>query len=45
MVATVVYGVLIVCAVALVAVAGLEAVQRLVAAAIRQKHNDVAGFI
>jgi hypothetical protein len=45
MVATAVYGVLIVCAVALVAVAGLEAVRRLVPAPIRQKHNDVAGFI
>src|SRR3712207_3431898 len=45
MVATAVCGVLIVCAVALVAVAGLEAVQRLVSAPTRQKHNDVAGFI
>jgi protein-S-isoprenylcysteine O-methyltransferase Ste14 len=45
MVATAVYGVLIVCAVALVAVAGLEAVRRLVPAPIRQKNNDVAGFI
>jgi protein-S-isoprenylcysteine O-methyltransferase Ste14 len=45
MVATAVYGVLTVCAVALVAVAGLGAVQRLVPAATRQEHNDVAGFI
>ena len=45
MVATAVYGVLTVCAVALVAVAGLGAVQRLVPAARRQEHNDVAGFI
>jgi hypothetical protein len=45
MVATAVYGVLIVCAVALVAVAGLEAVQRLVPATVRKEHNDVAGFI
>ncbi len=29
----------------LVAVAGLEAVQRFVPAALRQEHNDVAGFI
>ncbi len=45
MLATAVYGVLTVCAVALVAVAGLEAVQRFVPAALRQEHNDVAGFI
>jgi hypothetical protein len=45
MVATAVYGVLTVCAVALVAVAGLGAVQRLVPATIRREHNDVAGFI
>src|SRR4028118_2381732 len=45
MVATVVYGVLTVCAVALVAVAGLEVVQRLVPAPLRQEPNDVAGFI
>jgi len=45
MVATAVYGVLTVCVVALVAVAGLEAVQRAVPAALRQEHNDVAGFI
>jgi protein-S-isoprenylcysteine O-methyltransferase Ste14 len=45
MVATAVYGVLTVCAVALVAVAGLAAVQRLVPAPLRQEHNDVAGFI
>ena len=45
MVATAVYGVLTVCAVALVAVAGLEAVRRLVPAERRREHNDVAGFI
>src|SRR4028119_1019921 len=45
MVATAVYGVLTVCVVALVAVAGLEAVQRLVPASRRREHNDVAGFI
>ena len=45
MVVTTFYGVLIVCAVMLVAVAGLEAVQRLVPAALRLEHNDVAGFI
>ena len=45
MVATAVYGILTVCVVALVAVAGLVAVQRLVPAARRQEHNDVAGFI
>src|SRR4028119_2316922 len=45
MVATAVYGVLTVCVVALVAVAGLEAVRRLVPAERRREHNDVAGFI
>jgi hypothetical protein len=45
MVATAIYGVLTVCVVGLVAVAGLEAVQRLVPPALRQEHNDVAGFI
>src|SRR5918998_1901968 len=45
MVATAVYGVVMVCAVALVAVAGLEVMQRLVPAARRREHNDVAGFI
>ena len=43
--ATAVYGVLTVCAVVLVAVAGLGAVRRLVPAKLRQEHNDVAGFI
>ena len=43
--ATAVYGALTVCAVALVAVAGLEAVRRLVPARLRREHNDVAGFI
>ncbi len=45
MLATAIYGVLSVCVVALVAVGGLVAVQRLVPAARRQEHNDVAGFI
>src|SRR4028119_1849803 len=45
MVATAFYGVLTVCAAALVAVAGLEAARRLVPAERRQEHNDVAGFI
>ena len=45
MVATAIYGVLTVCVVGLVAVAGLEAVRRLVPPALRQEHNDVAGFI
>ena len=45
MLATAVYGVLTVCVVALVAVAGLVAVQRLVPAAHRREHNEVAGFI
>jgi hypothetical protein len=45
MVATVVYGVLTVCVVALIAVTGLGAVHRLVPASRRQEHNDVAGFI
>jgi protein-S-isoprenylcysteine O-methyltransferase Ste14 len=45
MVATALYGVFTVCAVVLVAVAGLGAVQRLVPASRRQEHNDVAGFI
>jgi hypothetical protein len=44
-VATAFYGALTVCAVALVAVAGLEAVRRLVPARLRREHNDVAGFI
>jgi protein-S-isoprenylcysteine O-methyltransferase Ste14 len=45
MLATAIYGVLTVCGVALVAVGGLVAVQRLVPAARRREHNDVAGFI
>jgi hypothetical protein len=45
MLATAVYGVLTVCGVARVAVAGLVAVQRLVPAARRREHNEVAGFI
>ena len=42
---TVVYGVLVVGGVCLVALAGFELVHRLVPAASRQRHNDVAGFI
>src|ERR671915_2119155 len=40
-----VFGVLVVGGTCLVALAGLEVVQRLVPATTRQKHNDVAGFI
>jgi hypothetical protein len=40
-----VYGVLVVGGTCLVALAGLELVQRLVPATLRQRHNDVAGFI
>jgi hypothetical protein len=40
-----VYGVLVVGGTCLVALAGLEVVQRLVPATSRQRHNDVAGFI
>jgi hypothetical protein len=42
---TIVYGVLVVGGVCLLALAGLELVQRLVPAVSRQRHNDVAGFI
>ena len=42
---TLVYGVLVVGGVCLLALAGFELVQRLVPAASRQRHNDVAGFI
>ena len=42
---TLVYGVLVIGAICLVALAGLELVQRLVPADSRQPHNDVAGFI
>jgi hypothetical protein len=42
---TVVYGVLVVGGTCLVALAGLEVVQRLVPVTSRQRHNDVAGFI
>ena len=42
---TVVYGVLVIGAVCLVALAGLELVQRLVPAESRRPQNDVAGFI
>ena len=42
---TAVYGVLVVGGVCLLALAGFELVQRLVPAASRQRHNDVAGFI
>ena len=42
---TIVFGVLVVIGVCLVAVAGLEVVQRLVPAEKRQQQNDVAGFL
>src|SRR3712207_1493501 len=42
---TAVFGVLVVGGVCLLALAGFELVHRLVPAASRQKHNDVAGFI
>jgi hypothetical protein len=42
---TAVYGVLVVGGVCLLALAGFELVQRLVPAATRRRHNDVAGFI
>ena len=42
---TLVYGVLVVGGVCLLALAGLELVQRLVPADSRRPHNDVAGFI
>ena len=45
MLLTVVYGVLVIGAVCFTALAGLELVQRLVPAASRRPHNDVAGFI
>src|SRR5918999_4592793 len=40
-----VYGVLVVGGVCLLALAGFELVHRLVPATVRQRHNDVAGFI
>jgi hypothetical protein len=42
---TIIYGVLVVCAVSAAAVAGLAVVQRLVSSQRRQQHNDVAGFL
>jgi hypothetical protein len=42
---TVVYGVLVIGAVCLTSLAGLELVERLVPADSRRSHNDVAGFI
>jgi hypothetical protein len=42
---TAVYGVLVVGGVCLVALGGFELVHRLVPADLRQRHNDVAGFI
>jgi hypothetical protein len=42
---TIVYGVLVVGGTCLLALAGLEVVQRLVPVSSRQRHNDVAGFI
>lgn len=45
MVASIIYGVLVVGGVCLIAVGGLTLVQLLVPTASRQRHNDVAGFI
>jgi hypothetical protein len=45
MASTIVFGVLVVVGACLVAVAGLEVVQRLVPAEKRQQQNDVAGFL
>ena len=45
MLLTLVFGVLVVGGTCLLALAGLEVVQRLVPATSRQRHNDVAGFI
>ena len=45
MLLTALYGVLVVGGICLVALAGLEVVQRFVPAVSRQPHNDVAGFI
>jgi len=42
---TVVYGVLVVCAVSLVALGGLALMERMVPKEVRQSHNEVAGFI
>jgi hypothetical protein len=42
---TIVYGVLVIGGICLLALAGLEVVQRLVPVDSRQPHNDVAGFI
>ena len=42
---TVIYGVLVIGGICLLALGGLEAVQRLVPTASRRPHNDVAGFI
>jgi Protein of unknown function (DUF4239) len=42
---TIVYGVLVIGLVCLLALGGLELVQRLVPAESRRQHNDVAGFI
>src|ERR687894_3034033 len=42
---SIVYGVLVVCAVSAAAVAGLALVQRLVSSEQRQQHNDVAGHV
>lgn len=45
MLLTVVYGVLVVGGISLLALAGFELVHRLVPVSVRQRHNDVAGFI
>ena len=42
---TVVYGVLVVLAVSAAAVGGLTLVQRFVSSELRERHNDVAGFV
>jgi hypothetical protein len=42
---TVVYGVLVVLAVSAAAIGGLTLVQRFVSSELRERHNDVAGFV
>src|ERR687893_1827124 len=42
---TVIYGILVVLVVSAAAVAGLMLVQRFVSSELREKHNDVAGFV
>src|SRR5215216_2932362 len=45
MILTIIYGVLVIGAICLLSLGGLELVERLVPADTRQQHNDVAGFI